>query len=496
MESTDAPQIYVGLNEQHNPKWVEKGWKEQNSPEFPEELQELNIDQTITNIVKETIERGGNEVVVLDVGSGSEGYVVKAFADKEQFPELHKLLGESSGVTLRVIGVTAASRETNQGTLLSKDETEIPNQERQSSKIVTENYAYTITKAHTLDKFLASKYTPKIKLAFSTFGVGYLTPANFDQCLTDVADNLADGGKFYGISWDAVPAGATRGYFGLHHMATRPEPDNPVNKVFGGLSSNAEFNRFYGQEPEKQVDEFLGAIEFMLTKRVITFDQAKDLLTKRDVLPTPAFVREFHTYSTEKQQNDVLNKIKKYASHQTWLSEFDWDKKSDLIDAMKKAQHKDYEKHKDDPEPTPRKSLIPEKWLKRFKKTSSRYDQERDLEIKVWNYIEKNYAEPSREVVVKQKSELDKKIMAQQSWEDVVTAIKSLDQKTVAGFWDWNRIMRDCEQLFIDRQADKTTNFKVSTIEGLSKRPDLNVYYSKFTGSHGQNLYIGKKAAG
>ena len=57
MESSDAPHIYVGLNEQHNTKWVEKGWKEWSSPEFPEELKELNIDQAITNIVKETIEK-------------------------------------------------------------------------------------------------------------------------------------------------------------------------------------------------------------------------------------------------------------------------------------------------------------------------------------------------------------------------------------------------------------------------------------------------------
>lgn len=494
METSDAPNIYVGLNEQHNPKWVEKGWKEQSTPEFPEEIRELNIDLAITNAVKEVIEKGGTEVTVLDVGSGSEGYVVKSFSDKEQFPELHKILSENSGITLRVVGVTAAGKE-NQGTLLAKNETEITGEQNNASKVITENYAYTITKAFTLEKFLTGKYVPKINLAFSTFGVGYLTPSNFDQCLTDVSNNLADGGKFYGISWDAVPAGATKGYFGTFSMAGEPSLNNPLNKVFGGFSSNAEFKRFYSQEPAKQVDDHLNAIEFMVTKGFISLDQAKDLLTKREALPIPAFVRKFHTYSNEKQQTDVVNKVKRYASSEKWLSKFDWDKKSDLLDAISNAQRTYYQEHKDDPEPTPKKSLIPEKWLKRFRKHKSTYDQERDLEIKVWKYIEVNYAEPHRKKVVAQKEDLNKKIQDQQSWEGIVATIKSADQQSVASFWDWNGILRDSEQIFIDRQANKTTSYKEATIDKLSKRPDLNVYYSKFPKSHGLNVYIGKKAA-
>jgi hypothetical protein len=485
-----SPKVYTGLNEQHSASWIEKGWGEQSSPEFPEKLRKLDIDERITNIVSECINRGEKTVNVIDIGSGSEGYFIKSFLNKEEYSKLHQLLENHAGITLHIIGITGNEGGKEQGLVLSKDESDTPGAEGAGkNKVLVENYGYTITKAQTLGKFLSDKGITAINAGFSTFGIGYFTPNNFEQCLTDVADHLAPGGEFYGISWDAVPAGSTRGLLGLFSMHSTLRPEHPLNKVFGGFSSNKEFERFYAQSPEDQISEHLGAIDFELSRGFITPEQAKYILTKRDVLPIPAFVRSFQLYTSLNEQGEVMKYLGRYLNSYPWVSKVDWVGKEDLFDRITHARTDDYVSNKEKPQ-EPRRHLFGIKWPQRGRKTY--YENMRVVEDGVWAFIEKRFAADMRQKTAEEKKKFDQKI-ANLNWTEVKEEIKKLDPRTVARFWDWDRMLRDMEELFIDKQAQKTTDSKQASINKIAQWEGFTVYTSRHTEAAGLNVYIGRK---
>jgi hypothetical protein len=126
----------------------------QTSEEFPEQLRDLHLDDKISEILAEEISRGNSEIVIFDIGSGRDGIIIKSFLKSDEFPKLHKLLAEHSGINVRIVGVTGASNGQTQGQLLEKAEQEFDGEQAQKSNITVENYGYTITKANTLKSFM------------------------------------------------------------------------------------------------------------------------------------------------------------------------------------------------------------------------------------------------------------------------------------------------------------------------------------------------------
>lgn len=397
----EPPRIYTGLSEQHGVSWIEKGWNVQTSEEFPEQLRDLHLDDKISEILTEQISKGNKEIVIFDIGSGKDGILIKSFLKADEFPKLHKLLGEQSGFNVRIVGVTGASEGQTQGQLLEKAEQEFGGEQTQKSNITVENYGYTITKAHTLKSFMEMAKVESINASFSTFGVGYLTPANFEQCITDLVDKLADGGEFYGISWDAVPAGAIRSPFGGTFVMSGDLPENhPLHKVFGGFSSNESFRKFYEQTPRMQVESHLSAIEYGLKSGLISIDQARNLLSKTNVLPIPAFVREIHRYTSDKQQQSIRSHIKLLSWIYPTLNGFNWDGKTPIFDEIREFRDKQFRESID--------SVSVD--INHKKKRKSSYKDSEKAEHKVWEYIEKKFSTHFRDEVVRQKEQFDNTI--------------------------------------------------------------------------------------
>jgi len=323
-----------------------------------------------------------------------------------------------------------------------------------------------------------------VNASFSTFGVGYLTPANFEQCITDLADKLADGGEFYGISWDAVPAGAIRSPFGGTFVMSGDLPEShPLHKVFGGFSSNESFRKFYEQTPKIQVESHLSAIEYGLKSGLISIDQARNLLSKTNVLPIPAFVREIHKYTSDKQQQSIRNHIILLSWIYPTLNGFNWDGKTPIFDEIREFRDKQFRESID--------SFSVD--INHKKKRKSSYKDAEKAEHKVWEYIEKKFSTQFRDEVVRQKELFDNTIN-NASWEDIKKNTLELNTDTVARFWDWHSVLWKLQQLVVDKQAAKTTEMKLTAIDRLSKQNNLTVHTSRLPEGHGLNLYIKKSS--
>lgn len=479
----EAPRIYTGLNEQHGIPWIEKGWRVQSSEEFPEVLQNLRIDDRISEIVREEISKSNKEIVVFDIGSGRDGILVKSFLNFNSFPKLHKILTEIPGIKVRVVGVTGADKEEFQGKLLEKNEQEFGEYLSEKSKIITENYAYTITKAHTLKNFMDMVDVGPVNASFSTFGVGYFTPANFEQCIGDLVDKLADGGEFYGISWDAVPAGAMRSPFGGTFVMSGSLPEkHPLHKALGGFSSNESFRRFYEQTPEKQVESHLAEIEYGLKSGLFSIGQVRELLVKTKILPMPAFVRDVHRYTDKNQQQKISNHIKLLSWLYPSLSNFRWDGKTPLFDEIRSLRDEQFKKSIE----------LGGTGTDDKKKRKVSYKDAEKAERKVWDYIEKKFSSRKRNEVSEQKEKFDKTTI-DAGWDDIKKNIKNLNPETVAQFWDWDVILWKLQQLIIDKQAKKTTEMKQAVLDRLAHQANLTVHTSRLPDGYGLNLYIKKQ---
>lgn len=481
-----AQKVYIGLDEQHNTNWIQKGWSEQISPDFPENLRALDVDERISFQINECLARNEHDITVIDIGSGSEGYFIKSFLDASQFPKLHRVMSENSGLNLRVIGATGAKSGDEQGSMVSHDEVSIGSDETNQSKIAVDNYKYTITKAHTLNNLLDNKNIKNINLAFSTFGIGYFTPNNFEQCLTDIADRLAAKGEFYGITWDAVPAGARRGLIGLFHIFnSRVTKEHPLKAVAGGMTS-AEFKQFYEQSPQEQINAYITAIDFGVSRGFITEEQAKHLIMDRDLLPIPAFVRRFYAYTDLNEQLDIIKHLNAYAKKYPWVNEIQWTNGEDLIEKISRTYTTYVVENK------PKDKALP-MFLGFMKRNRNIWHNEGDeVRDATWKYIEEKYANTIRRKLVKEKETLNTK-SGSLDWKGLKDEISKSNPLLVADFWDWDGIARKYEELFVEKQASYTTNSKQKTIDSLSQRGDLNVYSSKVPDSHGLNIYIGKK---
>lgn len=489
--SEAPPNIYIGLNEQHNKKWIEEGWKAQSAPEFPEKIQELNVDEVISGLVSESILEGKKDVTVLDLGSGSEGFFIKSFLKKEDFPKLHDLLEKNSGIKLHVIGITGVENERRQGEIISQDKIEIGSEEKEKNQIQVENYAYTVTQSSTLDRFLKDKNITQIDASFSTFGIGYFTPNNFEKCLVDISNYLVPGGRFYGISWDAVPAGAIRSPLGgIFMMRADLKIDHPFNKVFGGFSNNREYERFYSQSPEDQVDAHLKAVDSALSRGLVSLEQVREIISgKNSIFPIPAFVRSFHLYTTSKEQSEVLKFIKRYEKGNPWVNQLNWNGSEDLIDTISRAKRSNFR----DAQNVAKANLFSKIKLP-WVREKTFYEREQQVQDATWQYIEKRYANKEKTRVDKEKQTFDLEI-SNLDWAGIKEKIKSLDAKTIARFWNWDRMMYKLQQVFIERQARKTTNFKQMAINKLAQREDLQVFSSAVNGGgHGLNVFIEKMA--
>lgn len=490
-----APKVYLGLNEQHDVDWIERGWKIQSSPDFPEVYRELHVDDCITEIVAENIKRGNKNITVLDIGSGSEGFFIKSFAEKQQFPKLHNLLENTTGLNLRVVGLTGAKEGDIQGLPITQDEIIKNSNGSDISKISIENYGYTITRFHTLNNFLSDKNIQNINLAFSTFGIGYFTPNNFDQCLVNVADNLAPEGRFYGITWDAVPAGYVRsGFLDMVHLPwINYKKEHPLEVMFVSKSAG-EQKQFSDLLSKDQVATYLNAFDFAISKKLVSVEQVKKLFLKNDILPISEFIDKNAIYTTEIQKEKIKKVIAYLAKTYPWINDIDWSKNNGLFDPIQLAfyhamiSNGEYQIGK-------KHDLFSK--FNMFKHQKSHFfDEGKKVKDILFKYIKIKFASSVRNKSIKAKEEFNTKI-SNLDWLEIKSEIARQNQDMVANFWDWDGITSDFRNILLEQQRSKTTESKVSTIDQLSQREDLKIYSSRIidrtTNNHGLNILVLKR---
>jgi len=147
-------------------------------------------------------EEGKQQVTILDIGSGGYGRFIRSFSDLEKVPKLFDYLKTHPDKQLRVVGLTAGSR--NKAVLSKQD---VPNSIdfENGSLINVEKYDYTLTRASTLENFLEQTNIESLDLVFATHSLQYLGPKNFEDNFTQMVDRLSPGGKAFIIEYSQFP---------------------------------------------------------------------------------------------------------------------------------------------------------------------------------------------------------------------------------------------------------------------------------------------------
>ena len=254
------------------------------------------MDQHLVDLANGAIEMGKNEIIFADICSGKDGNLLRSLTQERNFPKLHALMKAKPGMTLRAVGLTSADGK-EQSTKIFKEEVSFTeSQSVPSSKIVVENYAYTVTKNQRIKIFLDNIGVDRLDMCMSTYGLGYFTPANFEQAVTDLADKLSSGGEIFIAECDAVPAGAIRLHarqFGLNFNNLSEK--HKLRRLFGSLT-NDEYDRFYNLSPEEQVKQYLDFTEKCLEQGYISLDQVKQVMLDIRVMPVHVFAGGVDAY--------------------------------------------------------------------------------------------------------------------------------------------------------------------------------------------------------
>lgn len=283
---------------------------------MPKEIRELDIDDHLTSLAEEAIKAGRKSLTILDIGSGPLGAFVFTFAQEKEYPKLHAFIKHNPGFNIRVLGITAAHGEQINGQLLKGDKIDFENK----SKILIENYAYTVTRAGTIAKFLRDKlgenlsdteYEERkkgglIDVAFSTYGMGYFTPQNFNQALRDTVNSLYPNGTFFCSGYDIVPAGFELGSLLINR--------NPESFLTYARDVGFDMTKVKDLSPEKKSHVFASMCSYLLSRGIVDIPTIQGII--KDETKTDPFKSE------EERENhiDKFNEVSKYFDGDTFSS--------------------------------------------------------------------------------------------------------------------------------------------------------------------------------
>jgi len=248
------PRIYTGLEEegrrgrtgveyQFN-KGIGIGYDKENPPE-------LDVDKLLTASCTEALRSGKSKLRLLDFGSGQTGAFIFSFSEEESYPELYSFLKNHPEFKIDIVGFTSLD---TQGEVVRAQNVELGSQ----VQISITNYSYTVTRAHTVQKFLDeianSSDHNKFDLVFATWSLGYLQSASFAKAVEDIINNIDVGGNFYCSAYHAVDPGFERTFLGTQELRITESSE------YSYLQRSWEFDELDPDEKRSLVSRYINLI--------------------------------------------------------------------------------------------------------------------------------------------------------------------------------------------------------------------------------------------
>jgi len=167
----------------------------------------LNFYREILDLADKAKGEGRDELVLLDFGSGVAnlgkqlgGGKVSGWnpqkSETDEFNRFKKEL-EEKGIRVIYIGLTDAKEKEQQGEILwGKEE----------GCWKAQNYAYTVTRGQTVEKFLKKLGLGKdsLDMVLAVHSLCYLTLKNFEETIRDILQCLRPGGVLIGVNLDPL----------------------------------------------------------------------------------------------------------------------------------------------------------------------------------------------------------------------------------------------------------------------------------------------------
>lgn len=159
-----------------------------------------SIDQLVADQINKAQRQKRTSITVLDFGSGEGQLLRDILVFPEQMPAIVAALKKIRrlGVNdfkINLIGLTDTQGLSNPPSIEGTTYQAVRDSRFDFYPTQAINYAYAITDAQSLNRFLEQNYIGQLDLVIATQVMMYLKPKLFERTLTDIADVLSSGGR-------------------------------------------------------------------------------------------------------------------------------------------------------------------------------------------------------------------------------------------------------------------------------------------------------------
>ena len=188
------------------------------------EFQLGTLDELLSSVIQNVLDRKSKSLQLLDIGSGPEGRLLSELATKpDLLVKTHALLQKNPELQIFATGLTdAESKET----FLQATPLQIP--ESEHTQIHAQNVEYSVTDAQTLEDFFQEKKIDTLDLVLATFSLTYLGPKAFEQTMRAVIKKLSLGGKFIAAGYAEDHPAIKRNEMSQVKLKTRNKHDDLI----------------------------------------------------------------------------------------------------------------------------------------------------------------------------------------------------------------------------------------------------------------------------
>lgn len=170
------------------------------------EIKVGSFDDLIFNQLENAKKQGRKKVTILDIGSG-QGNLFRDFLSQDKLgSKSREFLSQNRDFNIEMVGITDAKTVDELLTeeeITAKGENTLPN----NSQIKAKNIKYTLSFNQRIKDVLESQKIEGIDLCVSTVALTYLGPSVFENTLTDVVNNLHQGGQMVAYDYSGIAPG-------------------------------------------------------------------------------------------------------------------------------------------------------------------------------------------------------------------------------------------------------------------------------------------------